>query len=36
VKSVSRATSECAATKFSLTVYESKGAMWAAECIRHL
>jgi hypothetical protein len=36
VKRVSRATSERAATKFSLTVYESKGAVWADESIRHL
>jgi len=36
VKRVSRATSEGAATQFSLTVYESLGALWAAESIRHL
>jgi hypothetical protein len=36
VKIVSRATSEGAATRFSLTVYESTGAVWADESIRHL
>jgi hypothetical protein len=36
VKRVSRATSEWAATPFSLTVYESPEANWAAESIRHL
>jgi hypothetical protein len=36
VKRVSRASSEWAGTKFSLTVYESKGAVWADECISHL
>jgi hypothetical protein len=35
-KRVWRATSEGAATHFSLTVYESHGAVWAAESIRHL
>jgi len=36
VKRVSKATSEWATTKFCLTVYESKGAVWADESIRHL
>jgi len=36
LKGVSRATSEWAGTQFSLTVYESIGAVWAEESIRHL
>jgi len=36
VKRVLKATSEWATTKFCLTVYESKGAVWADESIRHL
>jgi hypothetical protein len=35
-KSVSRATSKWAATQFSVTVYESKGAVLADKFIRHL
>jgi len=35
-KRLSRATSEWAATKFSFTVYESPGPVWADESIRHL
>jgi len=36
VKAVSGAISECAATQFSLTVYESIMAVWADESIHHL
>jgi len=36
VKRVSRATCKWAATQFSLTVYESLGAVWADESIGHL
>jgi hypothetical protein len=36
VKRVLTATSEGAATHFSLTVNELHGAVWAAESIRHL
>jgi len=36
LKAVSGAISEWAATQFSLTVYESTGAGWADETIRHL
>jgi hypothetical protein len=36
VKRVSRATYEWAVTRFSLTVCESPGAVWAVETIRHL
>jgi hypothetical protein len=36
VKEVSGALSERGATWFSLTVYESTGAVWADESIRHL
>jgi hypothetical protein len=36
VKRVSRATCDRAATRFSYTVYESPGAVWAGESIRHL
>ena len=36
VKAVSGALSEWAAIQFSLTVYESTGAVWADESIRHL
>jgi len=36
VKAVSGALSEWAATHFSFTVYESIGAVWADESIRHL
>jgi len=36
VKGVSRATSEWAATQFSLTHYESTGAVWVDESIRHM
>jgi hypothetical protein len=35
-KALSGAISEWAATLFSLTVYESTGAVWADESIRHL
>jgi hypothetical protein len=35
-KRVWRATSERGATHFSLIVYESHGAVWAAESIPHL
>jgi hypothetical protein len=36
VKAVSGAISEWATSEFSLTVYESKGAVWVDESIRHL
>jgi len=36
VKAVSGAISERATTRFFVTVYESKGAVWANESIRHL
>jgi hypothetical protein len=36
VKAVSGAISEWAANQFSLTVYESTGAVWADESIHHL
>jgi len=36
VKAVSGAISERATTQFFMTVYESKGAVWADESIRHL
>jgi hypothetical protein len=36
VKRVVWATSEWAATQFSYTIYESPGAVWVAESIRHL
>jgi len=36
VKEVSGALSEWGATRFSLTVYESTGAVWADESIRQL
>jgi hypothetical protein len=36
VKAVSGATSQWSATQFSLTIYESTGAVWAQESICHL
>jgi len=36
VKAVSGAIFDSAASQFSLTVYESQRAVWAAESIRHL
>jgi hypothetical protein len=36
VKAVSGVIYEWAASQFSLTVYESIGAVWAGECILHL
>jgi hypothetical protein len=36
LETVSVTISECSPTQFSLTVYESTGAVWADESIRHL
>jgi len=36
LKALSGPISQWAATQFSLTVYESTGAVWADESIRHL